>query len=588
MTHCENCGASVPEGDFCVRCGAPLAASAGHRRGFAAAPRQRLSTPDPFATLLPQLPRADMSGYRVAALVGTAVVIALGLAGLYPVALIAAAALVPLLTAVYFHDADIYEDQPWFVIAFTFVWGALFGVGLALLATAVSPSPVSLAQTELPSPLLTVVLLPVLGILLAILGPALVLLPYRRFNDVLDGAAFGAVSAAALAGAQVFVYGFQILDNGLRPAGATAPWVARLASIGVLLPILTMAVAGAATASLWWRFRGPDRRGRRIDLLFSPWFAMPAAAVLIVAAAAGQRWLPVGWWLVGLALLDVVALLWLRLLIREGLLQESAEREIGPSVRCSNCGSETPRHTFCRSCGVALGALPKTPEESRASGDPPGESQFSRRRRVTWLAGTFAAICVIAAAAVALLAPPSATRPCPPSPAQCGEPIRPARPFLNQVHWRSPSLGFGLTYAANQWDVKSEGSEEIDLDGKLGEIQLSVSGERAEGRSADDLVAARVSQVGEQVLGLQPDPDPENVIFSPGVGQHPGAGGPYVGAVDTPQGVGGQVFVVVMAATHAGIGVTVTMVTDDADPDSRLQLYQLADVVINSVVWPRR
>ena len=128
MTTCPSCGQQVPEGSFCVRCGARLAE--GDRRGFAAAPNQRPFVPRVISTLFPQLPRHDTRGFEAMLVVGVLIVLGLGVAGLYPVAVIAAAMLVPIITVVYLYDVDVYEDEPFRVVAFTMAWGALAGRGL--------------------------------------------------------------------------------------------------------------------------------------------------------------------------------------------------------------------------------------------------------------------------------------------------------------------------------------------------------------------------------------------------------------------------------------------------------------------------
>ena len=71
----------------------------------------------------------------------------------------------------------------------------LFG----LLVRAVAPA--NAAGGVQGSPLLTQgVLLPLLGVAIMLAGP-LVLLPYRKFNDVLDGTTFGATTAVTFWGA---------------------------------------------------------------------------------------------------------------------------------------------------------------------------------------------------------------------------------------------------------------------------------------------------------------------------------------------------------------------------------------------------
>ncbi len=63
--------------------------------------------------------------------------------------------------------------------------------------------------------------------------------------------------------------------------------------------------------------------------------------------------------LIVIGVLAAVALVWLRMVIHLGLLQESMEVPIGDAIVCSNCHHTTLTHTFCGNCGVALRALPK-------------------------------------------------------------------------------------------------------------------------------------------------------------------------------------------------------------------------------------
>jgi ribosomal protein L32 len=372
-TTCPNCGRQVPEGDWCVRCGASLAGGEAPERragSFAAAPNERAWSPRVVSTLFPQLPRADMWTFRLALGAGIAIVVALAALRLFPVAAVTAALLVPLLTLVYLYDVDVYEDEPLRVILLTLGWGALTGVGVGLLAEAVTESGAQVLAGDEPDTLVIGVLLPLLGVVLMLAGP-LVLLPYRRFNDVLDGATFGAVSAAAFVSAEALVFAWSLFDAGLRPDGEIAPWMARVVNMAVALPVLAMAAIGAAAAALWLRYRAPVRDRAALGPLGNPLLALPLAAALFVAGSVGQPLLPVGWWLVELLVLDTLALLWLRQVIHLGLMQEAAEIEIGPAIECPNCGAQTARHTFCSNCGVALRALPKSgPVEPPPTGAP--------------------------------------------------------------------------------------------------------------------------------------------------------------------------------------------------------------------------
>lgn len=359
---CPTCGHEVPEGTFCVRCGAPLGGSGApaRKRGeFAAAPGQRLSSPRLVSTLFPQLPRADMATFQSVLGLGVAAVVVLALLRFFPVAVTVAALLVPLLVLIYLYDVDIYEDEPFRVVAQTMGWGILVGVGVALLTQAVTDDAADvLANSRHHDVLSTGVLLPLLGYLLALGGP-LVLLRYKHFNDVLDGVTFGAASAVAYSAALVLTTSVDVYDAGLRPDGDIAPWVVRVLAIAVASPILVMAVVGAVAAAFWLRFRAPVGDRAKLGWLGRPPVAVVLGAVLVVAGSVGQPLLKSGFWIAALVVLDAIALIWLRRAIHLGLLEEASEIEIGPPIKCANCGHDTAKHSFCSNCGISLQALPK-------------------------------------------------------------------------------------------------------------------------------------------------------------------------------------------------------------------------------------
>jgi ribosomal protein L32 len=371
---CGSCGEQVPPGNFCVRCGAhlgadPAAATPSRgRRDFAAAPHQRLSAPWLVSSLFPQLPAHSETGFRLSLVFGGVLVLVLGLLGITPVALIAAAVLLPLLTLLYLREVDIYEDDPLRVITLTMLWGVVVGVGVGLLTRALTSTGADyLNQSQGTTIAVQGVLLPLLGFILALAGP-LVLLRYRRFNDVLDGVTFGASAGVAFAGAEVITYGFSILSGGLRPGGSTAPAIARLATIAVAIPVLEMGAASAVAGAFWLRYRAPVRDRGSLGVLGNPYIALVVAAVLIAVGFSLQPLIGTGWWLLCLLALDAATLLWLRRVIHLGLLEESAEIPIGPPITCANCGASTPRHTFCINCGVSLQALPKHRPDAHGHG----------------------------------------------------------------------------------------------------------------------------------------------------------------------------------------------------------------------------
>ncbi|HTP23182.1 MAG TPA: hypothetical protein VMJ65_26480 [Solirubrobacteraceae bacterium] len=363
MTTCSSCGGQTPEGNFCIRCGAPLGAGfSGQSRGrsrFAAAPDEGVARPAVVSTLFPRLPRDSRPSFRLALGLGTVAVIVLAALRLFPVALIAAALLFPILVVLYLVDANIYEDEPIWVMGLTIGWGAAAGIGFGLLALAVEPSVGSVIVNGTSQYLVVQgLVLPFCGFFVLLLGP-LVLLRYQRFNDVLDGVAFGASAAAWFSGAQAITYGIHLIGAGLRPGGAVLPWIWRLLSLAVGMPVLTMGSAAAACAALWLRYRAPARDANALGALGHPAVALPFAGLLVMGGAVGETFLPAGGWLAWLAAFDVVAISLLRRTIHVGLLEESSGNPIGGAFTCPNCGHLTARHTFCGHCGISLQALPK-------------------------------------------------------------------------------------------------------------------------------------------------------------------------------------------------------------------------------------
>jgi hypothetical protein len=372
---CPRCEHEVPAAPYCVRCGEwlvdDLSKHPSGKRGFAAAPNESAFSPRLISTIFPQLPRADMDAFRASLALGAAAIIVLALFRLFPLALIGSAVLVPLLVVLYLWDVDLYEDEPRLVLGLTILWGIAAGIGVGFLSKHVISTDAALAfQITTHTLVWSGILIPLISFALMVVGP-LPLLPYRKFNDVLDGATFGAATAVAFVGAELLTHSSDFLASGVRPVGATVPWILRLISLGVIVPVLAACAVGAAMGALWLRYRAPVRDRKVLGPLGHPLLALPLAAGLIVGGALIQLYLDT--WLETILLLvaALLAILWLRQMIHIGLLQEASEIEIGPPVTCGNCGKQTPRHTFCAYCGVSLTALPKTMRPERPWAERP-------------------------------------------------------------------------------------------------------------------------------------------------------------------------------------------------------------------------
>ena len=406
LRKCANCGHEVPDSRFCIRCGheheggepalsrmsrVPGAAAVGRglsgvlqidpaslsgvRRAFAASPNESVLRPTIVSTIFPQLPQPSMATFRACLGLGLASVLVLGLAGLYPVALIAAAVLVPSLVVLYMLDVNVFEDLPLTVIGATLVWGAVMGALTALIAKAISPSGTDVFVGGDGSLVLTRgVLIPLLSVVLILAGP-LWMMRYPKFSTVLDGATFGAASASAFVGAEVIVQALTVLTHGLRPPGSVVPWLVQLALISIGLPIVTMSAMSAVAGAVWLKRRAPIRDRRALGRLGSLYLVVPLGAGFLIVSAIVQITLPSGVALAIVAVLAVLGLLWLRQVIHLGLLEEALEVEDAPIITCANCGHRTRHGAFCEYCGISLSALPSSRSVLQRVPTPPSPGQ---------------------------------------------------------------------------------------------------------------------------------------------------------------------------------------------------------------------
>ena len=605
MHDCPTCGQPTPAGNYCVRCGAPQDLRLGRsrqRRQFAAAPRERRNAPWLVSTLFPQLPRHSERHFHIALAGGAALVIALGVLRLFAIALIGAALLMPLLTALYFYDVDIYEGEPRWASAWTLAWGTLAGVLVGMLANALAPSGSALIDKASTAHLVVGgVLLPLLGVGAALAGP-IVLLRDGRFNETLDGASFGAVTAAAFAAAQAVVVGGGVLGSGLRAAGSAAPWVARLVTIAIASPVLSMTAVGSAGAALWLRYRAPVSDRRALGLLGVPAIAVGLAGALVVAGAVAETFTAAGTWLAWLIVLDLLGLVLLRRAVHVGLLEEASEADVGPPVRCANCGATGPSHTFCANCGVALKALPKV----RRGGSPglpaPARGSFagrleaelrgrrSGRRRLIAYGSSLAAVVAVGGAVAALAAPPPRRPRCARA-RQCGRPPiepRPASAFTGYQSWHSPALGYSLRFTAADWTIASDTSTEVVLQARDGLGLLTVDAARGAAITPAALIGRQRSSLQGQLLGLVLDTNQADQLLGAGVGLAAGPGSVYTATIASPQGPEAPVSVAIMAAGEGNLTISAVVVAPAENLDQKGTVFARADDVINSIRWPGR
>jgi ribosomal protein L32 len=592
---CPTCGQQTPEGNYCVRCGAPLAGPLAHasdRRQFAAAPGESKFAPWLVSTLFPRLPRHSDRHFRVAILAGAAIAVALGILHLFGVALITAALLMPLATVLYFYDVDIYEPAPVRALALTIGWGAITGALTGALAKALAPTGAALIDRSSSAHLLTGgILIPAVGVVLMLGGP-LLLLRDREFDDAVDGATFGSACAVTFAAAQAVVVGAGVLGGGLRPTGAPLAWVERLLAIAVATPVLSMTAIGSAVAAVWLQYRAPAADRRALGALGYPAVAVPLAALLVIVGAASETLMAAGTWLASLAVLDLAGLVLLRRALHIGLLQEAQSRPLGDPIRCANCGAETAAHTFCGNCGVSLRALPKPRGADPGSfsgrlGRHPASPGRSRRWLAAWLLG-LAALVGIAFAIGALDAPATRQPLCRPG-IPCAQPPIVANALLafpGYTAWQSPALHYRLRYGDEDWSVGDQGPSGVELQAADGFSVLLIQARPTAQLSPAAALAGEVSSLKGQLLGLARDERSADQLLGTNVGLLPGPGGVFKATIASPQGPQAPVSVAIVAAAGGGVTIWATVITPGNDVHDQQAVYQRADDVLDSIQFP--
>lgn len=372
---CPHCGREAPPGGFCGYCGARLPHSAdqaatprdrGRAHAYAANPGEHLFAPAIVSTLFPHLPPRRMNVARWVMLAGVVLVVGVGAGRYAPIAIVLAAALLPVLYLIYFYDVEVYEDAPLTVIVGTFVAGAVLGAALSLgfYRTILAQRPLGFHAGLSTSYILTTgVITPLLGLVAALIGPVALFLARglkARFDDILDGMVFGVASGLGFAAAQSVVNSWQIITGPLQRAGGALDWALPALQDAIITPIIYAAAAGMVCAALWL-IRDPRIRQRPRGLLTSLPFAIIVAALGValpnlLSAIFSNIYLSFLWYL----LAAVALLLLARISLHLGLLEKGAEESGVPGMTvCPNCRRLTPNLAFCAQCGVAMRASPK-------------------------------------------------------------------------------------------------------------------------------------------------------------------------------------------------------------------------------------
>ena len=183
-----------------------------------------------------------------------------------------------------------------------------------------------------------------------------------------------------------------------------------------------------------------------------------------------------------------------------------------------------------------------------------------------------------------LLAAPVVVAPCATG-QPCGAP--PSVPALiRETAWTSSQYGFSLDYPGSVTKVSQQTPSAVvlstNVNGNSG--ALTVQGFPA-GTGPSQAISEQLSEL-KGVSQLARDGNASHQLLGAGVGFIAGAGRADVGDLTSPQG-SQPADVVSEAASNGRVTVSATVVGATSASGSRSALYALADLIINSVRWPR-
>jgi len=366
---CPTCSTDNPEvALYCHRCGASLRAGAtGGKPGSARSSSYAVQSAEGVAqlalvsTIMPHTSRRSADNYRWAMVLSGLMILAATVLGLLPIAIAAAAFLVPLTYLIYIYDVNLWEDAPAAVVVGLFLATGALATLVSLIffrwvfddefaSFATSGRGGGIDGMSFTALLIFAVLLPVIAEICKNVF-AVLLAGRPAFDDMIDGLTFGVAAGTAYAAFETIVAYWPVFTaQDFRTTTGIATWLVVVLNIMVVKSLIYGTATGIAVAY----FSG---RGEGYDGFKPPYFAGFALAVVAnVAYWVGVKllvYLPFGnalgllWGIVILAAL----MLKIRMMLQAALLEAAVE---GAAVGSSTKRLVTGSSSYCPECESML------------------------------------------------------------------------------------------------------------------------------------------------------------------------------------------------------------------------------------------
>lgn len=395
---CPTCSSDNPEvAAYCHKCGSALRAGAGATRSYAVASSEGVRQFALISTVMPHTSRESADNYRWAMILASVLVVGATALGLLPVAVAAAALLVPLAYLVYIYDVNLWEDAPVAVVLGVFVVSGALALLVSLFffdwvfagqfqefaAGGRARSGFDLGSILVPL-LVFAVLLPVVSEVLRNL-PGVVLARMPQFDDMIDGLTFGVAAGTAYAAVETLVLYRAVFTSGeLRTTEGLAGWIVVVVNLMVVKSLVYGTSTGIAVAAFSGKGEGYDGftafylRNLAFACLANVayWLGVRLLAYLPYGQALGLLW---GFLVLAVLVVRIRVMMQAALLeaaVEDAAKAETSSREVFVETFCPECENMLLSGAqFCIVCGESVRAVSRQTRRQMAAlpADAPGD-----------------------------------------------------------------------------------------------------------------------------------------------------------------------------------------------------------------------
>jgi len=351
---CSTCSSDNPDvAAFCHRCGTSQHANATTQRSYAVQSSEGVNQFALISTIMPHTNRETADNYRWAMIISAVLIVASTALGLLPIAIAAAAFLIPISYLVYIYDVNLWEDAPApVVIALFFVTGILAAlVSLVFFQWAFDTEFASFAARggidglSIKALLIFSVLLPLVAEVVKNL-PAVFLARLPQFDDMIDGLTFGVAAGTAYAAFETIVlYQAVFTSDQFRTEQGLATWIVVVVNLMVVKSLIYGTATGIAVAAFSGKGEGYDgftayyarnfALAAGVNVLY--WVGIRLMSYLPFGQALGLIW--------GFVILGVLVIR-IRVMMQAALLEAAVEAAAKSDVS----SRATFVETFCPEC----------------------------------------------------------------------------------------------------------------------------------------------------------------------------------------------------------------------------------------------